>query len=241
MAHIISSDKKKRKITMNDVALEGTNKTSKDTKPLIMAKKNPDGTIRKINKLVDSEGKPIDGSSHFDTVENYNKGTKDVNDYIAISENHNKKVMGKIDKRYSTDHFVIHSDYVLVRCLYETLDIGGDSLLYASVPKFKFNTSTGIEEREKRYPYSNIGKLVNASKPTLEYLSNAFGQEVKIGDMVMIKPEVVQEVPISGRTKSESFLPQGFEHYGSKKISKADQVGYVIPRRFDVLALIKNI
>lgn len=206
----ISKVSKSKNITMNDVV-------GAPNKPGPIYKENMDGTIIPVKKVLDAEGKVVSSSSEVSELDKYIDTTKEYN-----------RLVPKLDPRFS-EEFEMIGNKVLVRFFNESLNSKGlilTSVPYITVPK---KSGTGTDRIPKRYPFVNVGIVVNISEATSQNLG------VKVGDYISVDESIITERPQGGG--QFTYIPNMFFHYREKQIEKdSHKYGYVIVDHYNIIA-----
>lgn len=188
-------------------------------KPNKIYKKNPiTGMLEKEDiGIIDENGEQLK-----DTVINSDIGT-----YLKMERDHNEKVLNKMDPRFSED-FQVQGDNILVRLLQEKL-YKTSSGLWKAIPQIAVvkPSGQGYEYKQKNYPFTNAGRVVNISNQTSENTG------IMQGDIVILKREVVSEQPLPGT--GTTYLPNEFTHYDRSSMTVHDEYGYVMISSYHII------
>lgn len=206
--------KPKKIQTFNDLA----GITSGKQKAMKMAKKKGD-TIQPISPgILDKEGKSVKGIN--DTDFEYVNNAKDYNDAIY-----------NIDSKFSKE-LSMENDYILVRAFMEIPRMIGQVAgkdLYAGRPYTAVPKKSGYDMMRipKEFPYTNKAVVVNSNT-----------DKYKAGEVVIIEPSLVIEVPLPGTERT--YLASQFIHPDHNQMDENSGVGYILCKYYQIHAKINN-
>lgn len=206
--------KPKKIQTFNDLAGVPVSKE----KPMKMAKKKGE-TIQPISPgILDKEGKKM-------------ASVKDTDfEYVNEAKEYNSKVI-YIDPVFAGD-ISMENDYILVRAFMEIPrsigNLAGKELFagrpYTAVPK-----KSGYEMMRvpKAFPYTNKAVVINSAS-----------DKYKTGEIVIIDPSLVIEVPLPGTERT--YLASQFIHPDHNQMDEDKGVGYILCKHYQIHAKVNN-